>query len=65
MIVAELKSDGKHPTPAQQAWLDLLATVPGVFAYHWTPKDWGSGEIVRTLVARFLPHPVAREVMMP
>jgi hypothetical protein len=39
VIFAELKLDGKKPTPAQQAWLDALpAALVGV--YCWTPSQW-------------------------
>lgn len=49
LVLAELKRDGKHPTPAQLAWLDVLRTVPGVHACVWRPADWHSGEIERVL----------------
>jgi hypothetical protein len=39
VIFAELKLDGKRPTPAQQAWLDALpAALVGV--YCWRPENW-------------------------
>jgi hypothetical protein len=43
VIFAELKLDGKKPTPAQQAWLDALpAALVGV--YCWTPSQWAEIE---------------------
>lgn len=52
MVVAELKRDGHDPTPQQQLWLDLLATVPGVECYVWRPADWRSDAITRTLLGQ-------------
>lgn len=49
LILAELKRAGKHPTPEQLAWLDVLRTVPGVVAVVWRPEDWRSGEVERVL----------------
>jgi hypothetical protein len=39
-IVAELKRDGKLPTPVQMSWLLLFAQVPGVHATCWHPAQW-------------------------
>ncbi|RJO60353.1 MAG: VRR-NUC domain-containing protein [Dehalococcoidia bacterium] len=39
IIFAELKAKGKKPTRAQEAWLELLGSVPGVEVYDWTPDD--------------------------
>ena len=47
LIFAELKREGRKPTPPQQGWLEVLATCAGVEVYLWTPADWG--EIVRIL----------------
>ncbi len=40
VIFAELKQEGKRPSPHQRAWLDTLATCAGVEVYLWTPADW-------------------------
>ena len=40
VIYAELKLDGKQPTPAQAAWLDALAQATGTEVYCWHPEDW-------------------------
>lgn len=60
LIFAELKSRGKEPTPAQEAWLALLGSVPGCQAFVWRPADWESGEIVRVLLGRIAPPPPHR-----
>lgn len=44
LIVAELKSEGKNPTPAQQQWLDAFrmfeALLPDhVSVYVWRPSN--------------------------
>lgn len=49
LVIAELKRSGKDPTPEQEAWLDVLRTVPGVTVAVWRPEDWRSGEIERVL----------------
>lgn len=49
LLVAELKTEGKYPNPAQRAWLDLLASVPGVLAGVWRPRDWHAHLIDRVL----------------
>jgi hypothetical protein len=53
VIYAELKLDGKQPTPAQQTWLEALAAATGTEVYCWRPSDW------RAIAARLLPpeHP--------
>jgi hypothetical protein len=48
LIFAELKREGKDPTPDQQAWLDDLDQLDNE-AYVWHPSDWLSGEIDRIL----------------
>lgn len=40
IIFAELKVGKRHPTPAQERWLNLLRECPGVEAYLWRPEDW-------------------------
>jgi hypothetical protein len=47
LILAELKMPGKKSTPAQRKWMELLATVPWVEVYLWTPESWP--EIERVL----------------
>jgi len=49
LIFAELKQDGKVPTPAQQDWLDCLAAC-GQECYVWHPDD--ITEIARLLQPR-------------
>lgn len=39
IVFAELKREGKAPTPEQQAWLDDLRAC-GAEAYLWRPSDW-------------------------
>ena len=39
IIFAELKREGRHPTKAQQAWLDELKAC-GIETYVWRPSDW-------------------------
>jgi hypothetical protein len=43
LLVVELKREREYPTREQRAWLDLLATVPGVLAGVWRPRDWQHG----------------------
>ncbi len=38
MIVAELKIEGKDPTPGQEFWLDLFKRCGGE-TYVWCPSD--------------------------
>ena len=40
LVVAELKREGRKPTPAQADWLAALAGVPGVEVALWQPSDW-------------------------
>ncbi len=49
LLIYELKRDGKDPTPEQEAWLNVLRTVPGIRVGVWRPEDWRSGEIERIL----------------
>jgi hypothetical protein len=42
LIFAELKREGRKPTPLQQGWLEVLATCPCVEVYVWTPRDWNA-----------------------
>lgn len=51
LLAAELKQDRRYPTPAQRAWLSVLATVPGVESFVWRPADWRNGSIERALRA--------------
>ena len=48
LIFAELKREGKEPSPEQQKWIDLLSDVPGVEVYIWRPSDIeGIADILR------------------
>ncbi len=41
LIFAELKREGKQPSPHQQEWIDLLTKCGGnVECYVWTPSDF-------------------------
>jgi hypothetical protein len=40
IIFAELKVGKRHPTPAQERWLNLLRECRGVEVYLWRPEDW-------------------------
>ncbi len=40
LIFAELKVAKNKPTPLQNAWLELLALIPGVEVYVWRPEQW-------------------------
>jgi hypothetical protein len=40
LIFAELKREGRHPTPAQRAWLAALGTVTAVESHLWRPSTW-------------------------
>jgi hypothetical protein len=51
VIYAEIKLDGKRPTPAQAAWLEALAQASGTEVYCWRPSDWPA------IAARLLPAP--------
>jgi hypothetical protein len=48
LVVIELKRTGKHPTPAQDAWLEALAAC-GIETYVFTPVDWHAGMIDEVL----------------
>lgn len=39
LILAELKREGKSPSPEQQKWLDLLSMVKGIQVYVWRPSN--------------------------
>ena len=42
LVFAELKLDGKEPTPEQREWLQALAEVPGNEVYLWhLPSEMG------------------------
>ena len=43
VIVAELKAEGKNPTPGQQQWLDFFKEI-GVETYVWCPSDWETAQ---------------------
>jgi hypothetical protein len=47
-LAAELKRDGRTPTPAQVEWLKALERA-GAEVHIWRPADWRSGEIERVL----------------
>jgi hypothetical protein len=47
LLFAELKRDGKQPTPEQVRWLRALALRGAAFV--WRPADWRSGEVGRAL----------------
>ncbi len=50
-IAAELKVDGRYPTPAQRTWLTLFAAQPRTLVWVLRPGDaWGD-------VARWLDRP--------
>lgn len=51
VIYAELKLDGKHPTPSQAAWLEALSQATGTEVHCWRPADWPA------IAARLLPAP--------
>lgn len=51
LIVAELKSAGGRPTPAQVAWLEWFRAA-GVPAYLWRPADWPAIVAVLTISDR-------------
>ena len=40
LIFAELKTELGRVTAAQQKWLDILATIPGVEVYLWRPSEF-------------------------
>lgn len=40
LMLAERTSDRGTRSPAQRAWLDLLAAVPGIQVVVWRPRDW-------------------------
>ena len=40
LVFAELKTELGKVTAAQQKWLDILATVPGVEVYLWRPSEF-------------------------
>jgi hypothetical protein len=46
LVFAELKREGRYPTPAQRAWLSALGQVTTVDAHSWRPRDWSSIEEV-------------------
>lgn len=52
VLLAELKRHGEHPSPSQKKWLSQA----GQQGRLWTPTEWNSGEIARTL--RHLGRPV-------
>lgn len=49
LLFVELKTDLGPWRPGQQEWLAALATVPGVRAMCWRPRDWPT---VRAVLAR-------------
>lgn len=54
LLVAELKLDGKKPTPAQAAWIETFSYA-GVPAYVWRPADWKQ---IEEILARQEPEAV-------
>jgi hypothetical protein len=50
ILYRELKTETKSPTPAQQAWLDVLSAAGGNAAC-WRPSDLLSGRIAKELTA--------------
>jgi hypothetical protein len=38
-IIAELKAEGKYPTPEQRRWLDAFRKNPGLEVYVWRPSQ--------------------------
>lgn len=49
MVVAELKREGKKPTPAQQEWLSAFREVTDE-VYIWRPSDLVAGVIHEVLL---------------
>lgn len=47
LVFAELKREGRYPTPAQRTWLAALGQVAGVESYLWRPSRWS--DIARVL----------------
>lgn len=47
LIFAELKAAGRSLTAAQWDWLAVLDST--AVTAKWTPADWHSGEILKTL----------------
>ena len=39
VVIAELKTEKKQPTPEQMEWLQLLGGCPGLEVYLWRPSD--------------------------
>ena len=40
LVFAELKMDGKEPTPAQAGWLGALRAVGAeAYCWHWSDRD--------------------------
>jgi len=48
LMAFEFKRDGKHPTAAQDAWLEAIAAC-GIETYVFTPFDWHAGTIDEVL----------------
>jgi hypothetical protein len=40
LVFAELKREGRYPTPAQRTWLAALGAVTKIDAQLWRPGDW-------------------------
>lgn len=40
VIFAEIKQEGKYPTPIQREWQEALRRCPGVEVYVWKPSQW-------------------------
>jgi hypothetical protein len=50
LIFAELKAEGKNPTPEQEVWLRALEKLwPHVEVQVWRPSNWASGAIEHAL----------------
>lgn len=47
-LAVEVKNELEDPTPAQQEWLDDLATVPGIETFVLRPSNWSEGRALLT-----------------
>lgn len=51
LIFAELKQDGKYPSPNQREWIGALSLVDWAEVYIWKPKQWLDDTIINILEA--------------